>query len=73
MSWSVDNKLGQFVENGTFTAGNIAGKGNVTASVNGIEGKSTINVVDHLDSITLNPTQLALGQGEHRKSKQLVI
>ena len=69
VSWSVDNKLGEFVGNGIFTAGNIAGTGKVIASVNGIEGKSNINVVDHLDSITLNPTQLALGQGETSKIK----
>ena len=69
VSWSAENNLGQFIENSTFKAGNMEGKGSVTATVNGIEGKSTINVVDELDSITLNPTQLALGQGETSKIK----
>jgi hypothetical protein len=64
LTWSIENNLGQFDENNAFTASNVAGTGSVTASVNGIEGKATVNVVDHLDSITLNPTQLALGQGE---------
>ncbi len=67
LTWSIGKDLGQFDENNAFKAGNVAGTGSVTASVNGIEGKATINVVDHLDSITLNPTQLALGQGETSK------
>lgn len=72
ITWSVDNGLGQFDEAGVFTAGNAAASGKVTASVNNIQASTNVKVVDKLDSLSIYPTQLALGQGETAKIRAAV-
>jgi uncharacterized protein (UPF0333 family) len=67
VTWSVDQGLGQFDQNGVFTAGSTTASGKVTASVNNIQASANVKVVDKLDSISIYPTQLALGQGETAK------
>lgn len=51
--WSTDEEYGTIDDNGTFTAGNKAGMTTVQASLDQIQGSSSVEVVDHLTELVL--------------------
>jgi LPXTG-motif cell wall-anchored protein len=63
ISWSVTNEIGTIDKNGTFKAGKNAGEGTVTASINSINGTSTVKVVNDIDELRLPQSELTLDRG----------
>ncbi|MGG6313770.1 phosphodiester glycosidase family protein [Paenibacillus macerans] len=59
--------LGSIDENGRYTAPNEAGSGEVTATVNGIEGSAAVTVVDAFASIDFTATTSVVMQSNETK------
>lgn len=57
--------LGTIAANGTFTAGNAAGSGQIVATAaNGASTSIAVTVFDQVDTLSISPSVIDIGQGE---------